>query len=307
MTVTNRPHYDKLQAALENEKLPKEDKPLVEEAIKKYNKWITDLSECKKLDSPENVLKKMVQLFNEYKFFIEYNLIFECKNDFLYRQKGQLKLDNSIIEEFLPYIICPEVIPEISGNSLEVGPTNTFSSIYFTSSLDNPVNGGGLKIRSKDQDFAISKPLYIMSSFDKDFKDKSISFTNLAYIVAECKTNLDKTMFQEASATAHDVKTAVPGAKYFLLCEWLDMTPISSVPTDIDEVIILRKAKRISSNKRAEFNESKNRELVKEDYKKFLLENPISYELILRFIEHIKKVINRESLVEDDVLQIGYF
>ncbi len=307
MIVTKKPHYDKLQAALENEKLPKEDKPLVEEAIKKYNKWITDLSECKKLDSPENVLKKMVQLFNEYKFFIEYNLIFECKNDFLYRQKGQLKLDNSIIEEFLPYIICPEVIPEISGNSLEVGPTNTFSSIYFTSSLDNLVNGGGLKIRSKDQDFAISKPLYIMSSFDKDFKDKSISFTNLAYIVAECKTNLDKTMFQEASATAHDVKTAVPGAKYFLLCEWLDMTPISTAPTDIDEVIILRKAKRISSNKRAEFNESKNRELVKEDYKKFLLDNPISYEMILRFIEHIKKVINRESLVEDDVLQNGYF
>ena len=53
-------------------------------------------------------------------------------------------------------------------------------------------------------------------------------------------------MFQEACATAHDVKAAVSGASYYLLCEWLDMTPLSTAPTDIDEILLLRKAKRIN-------------------------------------------------------------
>lgn len=59
---------------------------------------------------------------------------------------------------------------------------------------------------------------------------------NLGYLRAECKT-------KETCATAHDVKTAVLGAKYLLLCEWLDMTPISTAGTDVDEVLIRRKAK----------------------------------------------------------------
>ena len=41
----------------------------------------------------------------------------------------------------------------------------------------------------------------------------------LGYVMAELKTNLDKTMYQEASATAHDIKLAVTGAKYYLLCD----------------------------------------------------------------------------------------
>src|SRR5258707_5790168 len=53
----------------------------------------------------------------------------------------------------------------------------------------------------------------------------------------------DKTMFQEACATAHDTKSAVAGAKYYLLCEWLDMTPVSTAPTDID-----RKSTRLNSS-----------------------------------------------------------
>ncbi len=307
MEIVKTPHYDKLKATLENNKLPRSDKVLLKKAIEKYSQWIKDLNQAKKLSNPEKILFRMVELFNAYKYYIEFDLIFNCKNDFLYRQKGQLKIDNSIIEEFLQFLICPEIIPEISGNSLEIGPTTTYSSIYFTSTVDNPIQGGGLKIKSKDQDFAISKPLYIKSSFAKDFSDNSINITNIAYIVAECKTNLDKTMFQEASATAHDIKTAVPGAKYFLLCEWLDMTPISTAPTDIDEVIILRKSKRLSSNKRSTFNESRNRIRLAGEYSSFLKSNPLAYDMIVRFIEHIKKVLLRESLVEDDVLKTGYF
>jgi hypothetical protein len=60
-------------------------------------------------------------------------------------------------------------------------------------------------------------------------------------------------MFQEACATAHDVRAALSGARYYRLCEWLDMTPLSTAPTDIDEILLLRKAKRINSHVRSKY------------------------------------------------------
>jgi hypothetical protein len=126
-------------------------------------------------------------------------------------------------------------------------------------------------------------------------------------VTAECKTNLDKTMFQEATATAHDVKSAVPGAKYYLLCEWLDMTPVSTIPTDIDEVLILRKAKRISSNIRGAFNTNLSRIDKREWYREFLLSHPFSLDVFDRFIGHIDNLINNEDPLEEDVLNEGFF
>ena len=212
-----------------------------------------------------------------------------------------------MIEEFLPLLITAEILPEIQGLEVEVGPMTTFSSVYFSSTLDNPISGGGVNIKTKNQDFSISKRLYIKASHNQDFSKSVTKSTVIAYVVAECKTNLDKTMFQEATATAHDVKTTVPGAKYFLLCEWLDMTPISTAPTDIDEVIILRKAKRMSSNKRKSFSSATGRENSREEYKHYLESNPIQYEMVLRFLDNIKNLLTRESLEEKDVIKDGYF
>lgn len=39
----------------------------------------------------------MVELLNEYRIYIDVDLVFDSQADFLYRQKGQLKLDNSVI------------------------------------------------------------------------------------------------------------------------------------------------------------------------------------------------------------------
>lgn len=67
--------------------------------------------------------------------------------------------------------------------------------------------------------------------------------THLGYVCAECKTNLDKTMFQKAVATSRDLKIALPSSLYFLVCEFLDMTPVSITSSHIDDVLIVRKTK----------------------------------------------------------------
>jgi len=297
------PHLDKLNAALQNNKMPEYEIPRINEAVNRYNQWIEHMNQVE--GNRDNVVTELVGLFNDYKFYIDFDLIFCSENDFLYRQKGQLKLDNTVIEEFLPYLVF-KAFPELQATFI-FGPTKCFSAAYFQSTLQHQKDGGGLSIRTKDQDFAISRRLYIKSSHTPDFELFNAVETYLGYVTAECKTNLDKTMFQEATATAHDVKSAAPGAKYFLLCDWLDMTPVSTAPTDIDEVLILRKAKRISSNVRSSFSTHAGRMEKHDWYRGFLLNFPFSVDVFQRFIAHIERLINNEDPVEANVLEDGFF
>lgn len=114
-------------------------------------------------------------------------------------------------------------------------------------------------------------------------------------------------MFQEGAATARDVKLSVPGAKYFLLCEWLDMSPISSSLTAIDEILILRKAKRLSSNIRKDFSTVNGRKENKDSFVSHLDNNPFAPEVFMRFLQEIEGMIGKDELDEYDVLSRGYF
>ena len=208
-----KPHGEKLAALLDNEKLPHTDKPRVEKGIERYNQWLETLKE---ISGDMKVVPEMVSHLTFYKRYIDVELIFDSDYDFLYRQKGQLKLDNSIIEEFLPILVTTVLADSLKDKELFFGPTQCFSSLRFESSLRVSPKGGGMSIRAKDQDFAISRKIFLKASHNPSFNDSISSESNIAYVAAECKTNLDKTMFQEGAATALDVKSSVPGAKYFL-------------------------------------------------------------------------------------------
>lgn len=302
-------HGEKIVAAMESVKMPETDIPRLKEALDKYDEWIVNINEASG-DTLEELIEKMVTLLNDYKFYIDVNLIFDSKEDFLYRQKGQLKLDNTVIEEFMPMFVRKCIEHECGVCDVEVdSQIPTFSSVYFESSLSNPVKGGGISIKTKDQDFSMSRKLYLRSSYDPEFKaDKTVTLeTHLGYVLSEMKTNLDKTMFQEASATAHDIKLAVTGAKYYLLCDFLDMTPISTTTTDIDEILITRKAKRISSSIRSLFSTYQGRVAKREWYVNYLKNNPYASDIFRRYIGHILSQLKNEELIEESVLEVGYF
>jgi hypothetical protein len=302
------PHFEKLKATLASDKLPANDKPQVEKAIENYKQWIVNMDAIMDSDEPPNEkLRNMVDLLNKYRIRMDIDLIFDSADDWLYRQKGQIKLDNSIIEEFLPRLVHPTLMPEISQMQVDVGPVEAFSSLWFDSNLIRPEQAGGLNIRTKNQDFAISRPLYLRASHSPDFQKAITQSTHLAYIAAECKTNLDKTMFQEASATARDLKTAIPDAKYFLLCEWLDMKPVSSATTPIDQVLLLRKAKRIGSHIRGTFSTYNGRQAAKASYIEFLNNHPYRLEVFEVFTNAIHQLLTNDPLDEETVLERGYF
>ncbi len=303
--ILTAPHGNKLRALLRNNRLPDSDKPRVLAAIDRYEAWIDQLSEMRA--TREKQIVRLVESLNQYKTSIDLELIFDSSENFLYRQRGQLKLDSSILEEFLPWLVSCEFEEHLTATDLYIGPGNSFAQMRFESSLLNTIQGGGMVVRSKDHDFILARPLFLKASHTEDFSEFKDTKTNLAYFATEIKTNLDKTMFQEASATAYDLKAAVPNSRYLLLCEWLDMTPISAAVTAMEEVIILRKAKRLSADVRQRFSTASGRSENRRLMERHLTDHPLAPVAFERFLLHVKRMLSDIGDEEHDVLGRGWF
>lgn len=296
-------HLEKLKALVLNPRLPAADKPKVDEALHRYKTWINKLETVE--PSQKNTVEKLVEATNQYKSFIELDLIFDSSDNFLYRQKGQLKLDNSILEEFLPQLIYRSL--RLGNQTFEFGPLSTFAGLSFTSSIIDPGNGGHPRLRTKNQDFVLGKRLHMMTSFENDFSKSEVTESYLGYVCAECKTNLDKTMFQEAVATSRDLKVAVPSSLYFLVCEFLDMTPVSITSTQIDDVLIVRKAKRMSSNVRQEYQSAAARRKHRQEYVEFVESAKYYADVFQRMIDKIQTMVDETDPEIGKVLKQGHF
>jgi hypothetical protein len=114
-------------------------------------------------------------------------------------------------------------------------------------------------------------------------------------------------MFQEAVATSRDLKVAVPSSLYFLVCEFLDMTPVSIAPTHIDDVLIVRKAKRMSSNVRQEYRTAEERREHRQEYMKFVDSSKYYADVFQRMIDKIQVMIDDSNPQTDKVLKQGHF
>ncbi len=125
------PHLDKLKTLLENRRLPATDKPRVEAALQRYWEWIADLEAVK--GGQRGAVQLLVDVTNRYKLSVELELIFDSPGEFLYRQKGQLKLDNTILEEFLPQLLYRGL--NLAEGTFELGPRKTFAGLSFGSSI----------------------------------------------------------------------------------------------------------------------------------------------------------------------------
>jgi len=303
------PHYAKLVALAKNSKLPAVDKPRVQEALKRYTAWVTLMDQMQ--GNGNELLTELVKCLNDYKRFIEVDLIYDSPADFLYRQKGQHKVDNSVLEEFLPRLADTRLVPGIARlKSCKVGPQGAFSAFVFAGSVHTALSEGGIFIKEKNQDYALSKRVYLKASTDPTFADTDTLVTelNVAYLAAECKTNLDKTMFNEGLETARALKQAVSGSRYLLVCEWLDMGPIDTSSTDIEEAIILRKARRLGSNFREGLATVAGRADSRDAFVKYYDSHPLDVRCFGRIVKHMQTVYPETiDLDEETVLDRGYF
>lgn len=290
------PHRDKLIAAINNKKA-KDDKGLLEAAFNAYETWTTQLSKLK--TKGDDRVREMTKLLNEYKDYLEVDLIAKDGSPFIKRQKGQLKLDNSVMEEFLIHLVHDDVLENLP-KGIETGSQTAFMSLSFRpSSIENLNQQPEIVLKQKDQDFTIGKSIYYQLSPDSKF-DKKVTTDGrlfLAVLAAEVKVNYDKTMFQECAGTASRLKQGCPLSKYYALIEYLDMKPEDVRLTDIDNVFLLRKAKRLPYEKRSIFEE------VRDQHK----DNPICPDVMIKFVKEIQDFVNATWYDADAALKRGSF
>lgn len=292
------PHLDKLEAAIRNPKCEREDVLLLEEARERYGTWKSAIIAAAGTGKPRVI--EMTRLLNEYKDFLEVELIAARGSAFIKRQKGQLKLDNSVLEEFLIDLTQPTVLTGLPDFPLTVGPNTAFMSLSFAPPALRALNEAPVvALKVKDQDFIIGKEIHFRFSPDPAFAaDKTASGSlSLAVLAAETKVNLDKTMFQEAAGTASRLKHGCPHSQYYILNEYLDMEAEDCRLTAIDNVFLLRHAKRLPFEKRSVLSEVRRQH-----------ENcPIDAEVIWKFVEKIQAFINAAWYDPAAALQRGSF
>ncbi len=292
------PHKDKLLAAIANPKC-KDDVSILREAEQKYDEWISKTQALKTKDKRR--VNQMVKLLNAYKDYLEVELIAKRGSAFIKRQKGQLKLDNSVLEEFLIHLVDPKIISGLPTDfEIEKGPQTAFMSLCFRPAGIKYLNDKpDVVLKKKDQDFTIGKSVYYKFSSSPTFERERTSLGNLylSVFAAEIKINYDKTMFQECAGTASRLKQGCPIAKYYALVEYLDMLPEDCRLTDIDNVFLLRKTKRLPVNKRSSVEE------VEKQHRK----HPICKDVIWKFVREIQKFVDAVWFDPGAALERGSF
>jgi len=292
------PHKYKLMAAMNNPKCSGKDRKILEEAQKSYEFWVSEMNKISNTGR-ERVIE-LTRLLNQYKDQLEVELIIRSGSQLLIRQKGQLKLDSSVIEEFLIRLVDPRVLEGLPDFELCVGPQRAFMSLAFTpASIHDLGEKPRIEIKEKDADFTIGKSIYYKFSSDPAFAETSTrnGILTLAVLAAECKVNLDKTMFQEAAGTAARLKQGCPMSRYYLLVEYLDMEPEDCRLTAIDNVFLIRHAKRLPFGKRTDY------EKVKKQHQ----DNPIDPEVIWKFISELQYFVKSIWYDPEKALERGSF
>lgn len=294
MTLT--PHKDKLLAAIDNPKAAA-DKELLIEAYTSYEHWIASLNAL--TSRGDKRVEEMTALLNEYKDNLEVEIIIRRGSDFLKRQKGQMKLDNSVIEEFLIYLVNDHILDNLP-NGIETGSQTAFMSFSFRPrNINALLESPEIVIKEKDQDFTIGKSIHYQFSPSDTFEGQNTARGKLflAVFAAEVKVNYDKTMFQECCGTASRLKYGCPLSKYYALVEYLDMQPEDVRLTDIDNVFLLRKAKRLPYEKRSIYAE------VLAQHRNY----PISADVMKAFVKEMQEFINATWYDPDAALNRGSF
>jgi len=197
-------------------------------------------------------LETRVKLLNEYKDFID-------QQHYAEKFDSRSNLHSSVMEEFM-YYLFKDMVSQLSGHAL-LGKSHTFKDLFFKAdSYDDMLKNPRILIEKKDHDFAIGMKL--SAQFRCEGQPESSSQTDnwdLPAVAIECKTYLDKTMLQDASTAAEQLKHRNPNALYIVVAEWLKLTEsVNLRKFKIDQIYVLRKQKNTDREYRYEDGYEKN-------------------------------------------------
>ncbi|HDO27327.1 MAG TPA: Bpu10I family restriction endonuclease [Bacteroidetes bacterium] len=166
-----------------------------ERAFKAYEKWIDDLN--KLTSKGEKRIEEMTTLLNAYKDYLVVELITNRGSPFIKRQKGQLKLDNSVLEEFLTFLVHPDIIKNLP-DAIETGSQTAFMSLSFRPTNIVSLNNKP-EIVLKQKDFPMKKEVFMMR-YKKQHESFPISSEVIKMFVKEIQHFINATWYDPDEA-----------------------------------------------------------------------------------------------------------
>ena len=213
----------------------------------KYYEWkLANLSltgpKKEATDSDREIIQQRVQLFNDYKDFIDQQIYAE-------QFDSRSNLHSTALEEFM-YYLFKDLVADYSSDAL-IGKSRAFKDLSFKSdNFSSMLTKPGSLLEVKDYDFVIGAT--INASFKcKGENEGDIESFDMPAIAIECKTYLDKTMLESCSTTGEQLKKNNPNALYIVVAERLKLSEAVNLKnTKIDQIYILRKQKNTDRENR---------------------------------------------------------
>lgn len=220
--------------------LDTESRTYLREIRVKYDEWksanellIGPLSTVTEKDS--EIIKKRVELFNNYKDFLD-------QQHYAEKFDSRSNLHSSVLEEFI-YFLFKDLVTEFSDNAL-IGKSHAFKDIFFQpTSFKEMVDKPNAKIEKKDHDFVIGVNIQTSMTCEGSTNSQT-ELLQIPAVAIECKTYLDKTMLEGSSNAAEQILLRNPNAIYLVVAEWLKLTDkVNLKKYKVDQIYVLRKQK----------------------------------------------------------------
>lgn len=230
---------DNIEHKIRREKIY-ENKELLKEIRVKYKKWKEDNLNITGITKRD--IKRKVSLLNEYKEFIEQPK-FKGERGKKYGFTSQSQLHSSVIEEFMYYLF--KDIRKLSKKQIYWGRTQAYTNLYFAPpNIETFEESSNIVINVKNKDFSISKEVIIKSrvSNNENWQENRIF---VLIVSIECKTYLDKTMYEGSASTAEKIKKGNPYCIFLIVTETYEVSlDVDPKYSDIDQIYVLRKENR---------------------------------------------------------------
>jgi len=184
-------------------------------------------------NNDSEIITRRVQLFNEYKDFLDqqhYAETFDSRSN----------LHSTALEEFM-YYLFKDLIHNFSEHAL-IGKSHAFKDIFFRGgNYESMVSRANAFVEKKDHDFVIGVSISARLQCRGMEDVEEVTF-EIPSIAIECKTYLDKTMLEGASTAGEQLKTRNPNALYIVVSERLKLTEsVNLKKYKVDQIYILRK------------------------------------------------------------------
>jgi hypothetical protein len=222
--------------------------------------------------SQNNDIGTAVEGLNTYKSFVAKHAAYTA----------QSKFDSTILEEF----VCQLLKKRFDNDVLKYGAVKAYSNLYFSYSGKNAFKeGADIKVNVKNQDIGIYKE-QVLQVLDNEGSVKQIINISVPIVCIECKTYLDKTMYEGSVATADKIKSGNPHCLFFIVTETYDVSKDVEVETsNIDNIYVVRKQRRLKGQQ----------------------ENPADPGVFRHLIETIEEQLETERpSIDDMIVDSGY-